>query len=278
MFSFAGYQLYQKLSDSQSSFVYRARRSQQSVILKIFTSLYPTSQQLASIKQEYEITRYLNSLEAPGGAVEGVVTAYDLFQIERWVMVLEDFGGDSLARLGLKDSITYADLIRLAINITQTIAQIHQKQVYHCDINPSNIVLNQQTGEVKLIDFGHATHFSASKPTFLASSSLKDKWAYISPEQTGQINREVDYRTDFYSLGITFYELLTGQLPFNCDNSLAWVHHHLAKTPATPHDLMPQIPSQLSDIVMKLMAKDPDERYQSASDIQTDLEHCLEHL
>ncbi len=278
MFSFAGYHLYQELYKSQNSFIYRAKHAQEPVILKIFTHLYPTSLQLASIQKEYEMIRYLNLLTSPNDAKNGVITAYELFQTDRWVMVLEDFGGDSLADLGVIYKSSIVDFIHLAINLTQTLAQVHQKQVCHCNINPSNIVLNQKTGQVKLIDFGHAMFFSDRKPTFFAPHSLENQWAYISPEQTGRMNQDIDYRTDFYSLGITFYELLTGQLPFICDDPLVWVHYHLAKTPIAPHHLISQIPLRLSELIMKLLIKNPNERYQSTTQIQTDLELCLQQL
>ncbi|HEY9650076.1 MAG TPA: AAA family ATPase [Coleofasciculaceae cyanobacterium] len=145
-------------------------------------------------------------------------------------------------------------------------------------MNPGNIVLNPDTGVVKIIDFGIATQFNRTNPTFKSPHVLEGTLAYLSPEQTGRMNRLLDYRTDFYSLGVTFYQLLTGRLPFETTDSLELVHCHIAKQPVPPHALNATIPSPVSDIVMKLMTKNAEDRYQSAWGIKADLESLAEQF
>ncbi len=222
----------------------------------------------------------------------GVVDVYDLETDQnRWVMVLEDFGGDSLTRLELPGQLTVTHFLNLAIEIANILSQIHQQNIMHKDINPANIVLNPTTGQVKIIDFGISTILSRESPTFRNPNRLEGTLAYISPEQTGRMNRAVDYRTDFYSLGVTLYELLTGQLPFAGDDALELVHSHIAKQPAPPRELVGVgfVPAQrddykstslqiISDIIMKLIAKNAEDRYQSAYALTADLEYCLANL
>jgi predicted ATPase/GAF domain-containing protein len=150
--------------------------------------------------------------------------------------------------------------------------------IIHKDINPSNIIIQPETGKIKIIDFGISTVFNRETLTLKNPNVLEGTLAYISPEQTGRMNRSLDYRTDFYSLGVTFYELLTGQLPFITSDSLELVHCHIAKQPIPPSEINLEIPSVLSAIVLKLMAKTAEERYQSAFGIQADLAECLRQL
>ncbi|WP_341530170.1 serine/threonine-protein kinase PknK [Nostoc sp. UHCC 0302] len=171
-----------------------------------------------------------------------------------------------------------ADFLRLAIQIAEILGKIHSSNVIHKDINPSNIVLNRATGIVKIIDFGIATRFARTNPSFKNPNVLEGTVAYISPEQTGRMNRMLDYRTDFYSLGVTFYELLVGQLPFVATDVLELVHCHIALEPVPPHQVNAEIPKVVSGIIMKLMAKNAEERYQSAWGIKADLEECLHQL
>jgi len=163
----------------------------------------------------------------------------------------------------------------LAIDLTDILGKIHAANVIHKDINPGNIVFNPDTGVVKIIDFGIATQFNHTNPTFKSPHVLEGTLAYLSPEQTRRLNRFLDYRTDFYSLGVTFYELLTGHLPFPTTDTLELVHCHIAKQPIPPHELKVTIPKPVSDIILKLMAKNAEERYQSAWGIKADLEICL---
>ncbi|UKP00328.1 trifunctional serine/threonine-protein kinase/ATP-binding protein/sensor histidine kinase [Nostoc sp. UHCC 0870] len=268
MIKLAGYQILEKIYESYNSEVYRSVRQQdnQAVILKVLKQDYPTSAELTRYKQEYEITRNLH--------LDGVVKAYALEAYQKTlVIILEDFGGDSFRHSHHLNSI--ADFLAIAIKITATLAQIHAANIIHKDINPSNIVFNPKTGEVKIIDFGIATVFTRENTTLKHPNVLEGTLAYMSPEQTGRMNRALDYRTDFYSLGVTFYELLTQKLPFETDDSLELVHSHLAKQAIPPHIINPDIHKTLSDIVMKLMAKTAEERYQSALGIKADLEFCL---
>src|ERR687885_921400 len=278
MITLPGYQILEQIYESVNSLVYRAIRQQdnQFVILKLLKKDYPTPPEITRYKQEYEITRKLN--------LDGVVHAYGLEPYQRSLaIILEDFGASSLKELmneseGTKAFLHLPRFLNIAIQITETLSKIHAANVIHKDINPSNIVFNPETGIIKIIDFGISTVLTRENPTLKNPNVLEGTLAYMSPEQTGRMNRTLDYRTDFYSLGITFYELLTGRLPFETTDALELVHCHIAKQPVPPHQLNPEIPKVVSDIVMKLMAKTAEERYQSAWGLKADLEKCLTQL
>ncbi|WP_445240617.1 AAA family ATPase [Microcoleus vaginatus] len=264
------YQITEKLHESSNSLVYRGYRQADNlpVILKMLKESYPSPEKIAWFKREYEITQNIN--------LSGVIDVYSFQNIEnQWVIALEDFGGESLNYIIVKKQFTIAEFLHLAIEIVDILGQVHQQHIIHKDINPSNIVLNQQTGKLKLIDFGISTTLSRENPSFLNPNVLEGTVAYISPEQTGRMNRTIDYRTDFYSLGITFYELLTGQLPFPTNDVLELVHCHIAKQPIPPHEIKPEVPPIISAIVLKLMAKNAEERYLSAYQLKADLQECL---
>ncbi|HEY9831743.1 MAG TPA: AAA family ATPase [Stenomitos sp.] len=273
MIKFPGLTVIAPIHESVNSLVYRGLRpfDPQPIILKLLKADYPTPSQLVHYRQEYEILRKLN--------LEGVVKVYDLQNYHNTlVMVLEDFGGESLKKWLCEKSFSLSEFLPIALQITQTLGQVHHHQIIHKDINPSNLVFNPQTGQVKLIDFGISTVLARENPTLTSPQRLEGTLAYISPEQTGRMNRSLDYRTDFYSLGVTFYELLTHQLPFQTEDALELVHCQMAKQPVPPHLLVPDIPQAVSDIVMKLMAKTAEERYQSAWGIHNDLAECWHQL
>src|ERR671933_393488 len=262
-----------QIYESANSFVYRGilKSNQQPLILKLLKEDYPTPAELYRYQQEYEITRSLN--------LEETIKAYELRKYENTqVMLLEDFGGESLKILLDDRRFALPEFLHLAIQITDALGKVHQKNVIHKDINPSNIVLNPQTGQLKIIDFGLSTILSQENPSLKSPNLLEGTLAYMSPEQTGRMNRTLDYRTDFYSLGVTFYELLTGRLPFETTDALELVHCHIAKQPVPPYQLLPEIPKVVSDIVMKLMAKTAEDRYQSAWGLKADLQECLTQL
>ena len=259
--------------ESANSLVYRAIREQDSqpIILKFLKENYPTPQELARYRTEYEITKSLN--------LTGVVKAYDLQKYQNTLlMYLEDFGGESLREWKQKRKFTLEEFLQIAVAITDTLGQIHAANIIHKDLNPSNIVYNPTTAGIKIIDFGISSKLTKETMTIKNPNVLEGTLAYMSPEQTGRMNRSLDYRTDFYSFGVTFYELLTNQLPFETNDALELVHCHLAKQPLPPSEINPQIPQVISDIVIKLMAKTAEERYQSAFGIKADLEECLNQL
>ncbi|MEG5171534.1 AAA family ATPase [Microcoleus sp. B3-D7] len=273
MLTFPGVEVTELIYESANSLVYRAFRQPDSlpVILKVLKENYPTPQELARYRTEYKITQSLN--------MSGCIKAYDLKQYQNTlVMFVEDFGGESLKIWMQQQKFSIAEFLRIAIATTESLQQIHSAHIIHKDINPSNIVFNPASGELKIIDFGISTQLTRENYTIKNPNILEGTLAYMSPEQTGRMNRSLDYRTDFYSLGGTFYELLTYQLPFDTNDVLELVHNHLAKQPLSPSEVNPEIPQILSDIVMKLMGKNAEERYQSALGIKADLEECLNQL
>ncbi len=268
-----GYQIVAQIYESNHSLVYRSIRirDSQPVILKVLQKDYPTLEELRRYKQEYEITRSLN--------LEGVIKAYEFSRYRNTVViVLEDFGGSSLKILMNSIKFTLSEFLNMAIKIAEAIDAVHQQNIIHKDINPTNIVLNPETEQLKLIDLGIASVLSRENPAMGNPNVLEGTLAYLSPEQTGRMNRGMDYRTDFYSLGATFYELLTYQLPFPTNDAMELVHCHIAKYPVPPHELKPEIPKAVSEVVMKLLAKTAEERYQSACGIKADLQICLTQL
>ncbi|NEQ98434.1 MAG: AAA family ATPase, partial [Cyanothece sp. SIO2G6] len=216
------------------------------------------------------------------GHLPGVIRAYGLEEQQGILAIaLEDFGGISLrdamqSALGNVMALALEDFLAIAIQICDSLGEVHSRNVIHKDINPANILVHPQTRQVKLIDFGISTVLSRENPVLQSPTVLEGTLAYISPEQTGRMNRALDYRSDFYSLGVTFYELLTGTLPFDAVDPMELVHCHLARQ-ATPVDQVnPLIPASVAAIVTKLMAKTAEDRYQSAWGIKADLDHCLQ--
>ncbi|MEG4085668.1 AAA family ATPase [Microcoleus sp. POL10_C6] len=273
MLTLPGVEITELIYESANSLVYRAFRQPDSlpVVLKILKENYPTPQELARYRTEYKITQSLK--------LSGCIKAYDLQPYQNTlVMFVEDFGGESLKIWMQQQKFSIEEFLRIAIATTESLQQIHSAHIIHKDINPSNIVFNPASGELKIIDFGISTQLTRENYTIKNPNILEGTLAYMSPEQTGRMNRSLDYRTDFYSLGATFYELLTNKLPFDTSDVLELVHSHLAKQPLSPSQVNPEIPQIVSDIVMKLMGKNAEERYQSAIGIKADLEECLDQL
>ena len=267
------YHLVEHLYESANSMIYRgqSRLKSHAVIIKILKQDYPSATELTQYRQEYEITRGLN--------VEGIIQVYGLEPYARTLaIILEDIGGKSLQNWFGGQALPPDQFLPLAIQIVKILGQIHRHNVIHKDLNPSNIVLNRDQNVLQIIDFGISTEFSHENPTPKPPQVLEGTLAYISPEQTGRMNRPLDYRTDFYSLGVTYYELLTGQLPFGTEDALELVHAHLAQQPVPPDQLNPAIPPVLSQLILRLMAKTPEQRYHSAFGIQVDLETCWTQL
>lgn len=275
MINLAGYEITNQIHESNNSLVYRGLRKQdnQRVILKFLKQDYPMPASLVRYKLEYEITRNLN--------LESVPKTYSLERYQNsLVIIFEDSGGKSLKLWLASQKLTLEEFLATAIKITRALGYLHQHNIIHKDINPSNIIINSTTGVVQIIDFGISTVLNRENPTLKNPNVLEGTLSYISPEQTGRMNRAIDYRTDFYSLGVTFYELLTGQLPWDYNDAMELVHCHIAKQAVPPHEIKAEIeiPKAVSDIVVKLLEKTAEKRYQSAWGIIADLEECLEQL
>lgn len=266
-----GYTVVEELYTSRNSTVVRAHRHEDDtpVILKRLND--PTPERIAWFRREYNVMTSL--------AFSGIVTAYALdYHYPHWMLVLEDFGGSSLNNLNLAGTLPISTFLQMACTMTVILGQVHQQRVIHKDINPSNIVANLHADQIKLIDFGLATRLTRETTSFRNPAVLEGTLSYIAPEQTGRMNRPIDYRSDFYSLGATFYELATGQVPFVSKDALELVYSHIARLPTPPHEIRPDIPEPLSAIIMKLLEKDADHRYQSAYGLHRDLDACLRQI
>ncbi len=269
MLNLSNYQAIDSIHESDSTIVYQGRRISDNlpVIIKTPKNDYPSPEESARYSHEFKI---LNGLD-----LNGVIKAIDLEQCgNRRVIILEDFDGKALSTLLSDRILTIQDFLDLAIKITRAILAVHASLIIHKDINTSNIVLNVSSGQLKLIDFGISSELSREDSAHSNVGNIEGTLAYTSPEQTGRMNRPLDYRTDFYSLGVTLYEIICQRLPFISNDVLELVHSHIAKDPIQPSRLRPDIPLQISGIIMKLLRKNADERYQSAGGILNDLEEC----
>ncbi len=267
------YRIKEEIYADGGKVVYRGEDEleQKPVIVKTLSSEYPTIQEITDLRQEFTILQNLN--------LKGIVKTYSLEKYQNGLaLILEDFGGQSLKQLLCSQTIPLDQFLQIAIALAETLAELHQVPIIHKDINPSNIIINPETGQIKITSFSIASRLLQENPSISNSYWLEGTLAYISPEQTGKMNRVVDYRSDLYSLGCTFYEMLTGKLPFMTTEPMELIHSHLAKQPLPPHQLIPEIHLTVSFIVMKLLAKNAEDRYQSASGLKFDLENCLEQL
>ncbi|MGP1386202.1 MAG: AAA family ATPase [Thainema sp.] len=273
MLTIPGYQITEVIHEGMKSIVCRALEAatHKSVVLKTHRQLYPSLRDIAKLKHQYEILQ--------GVDIEGVVRPYRIEQQDKHLLlVLEDFGGVPIYEL----TATFQQNIRLfmtvAIEMTQHLKLLHQYGITHKDIKPQNILIHPRNKAVKFIDFGISSRLLMENQEAQNLNLMEGTLAYMSPEQTGRMNRVMDYRSDFYSLGITFYHLLTGLLPFQSSEPLELVHCHIAKQPTSPQVHNPNIPQPLAEIVLKLMAKNAEDRYQSAEGLIFDLQQCLDQL
>jgi len=276
--SLSGYQLLETIHSGSKTVIYRGRREndQASVIIKTLNCEYPTIEEIARLRHEYQI---IGSLQIPG-----VVKSYELKNYHHSLaLVLEEFCGSSLKEVINTQNTTLDKFLKIAINLARTLGDIHAQHIIHKDIKPQNILINSESGEIKLIDFSISSRLEKENTNLSNPDFLEGTLAYMSPEQTGRMNRSIDYRTDFYSLGVTFYEMLTGNLPFNSADPMQLVHCHIAKTPPLPCKetecrVSTEVPEAILAIVMKLLSKTAEDRYQTAWGLKADLEECLLQL
>lgn len=278
----SGYQITEELYVGNRTLVYRGIREsdQQPVVIKLLRKEYPSFQELVQFRNQYTIMRYIAEASIENLEYPHIITAYSLEIYQNgYVLIMEDFGGISLQQWKRGISIlSLGELLQMAIDLCHTLDILHREGIIHKDIKPANILINPTTKQIKLIDFSIASLLPKESQGIQNVNTLEGTLAYLSPEQTGRMNRGIDYRSDFYSLGVTFYELLTGELPFVAEDPMELIHCHLAKTPTPVHKVNLKIPVVLSAIIGKLMAKNAEDRYQSALGIKYDLEICLEQL
>ncbi len=267
-----GYSLEEVIFESSRTWLWRGRRQSDglSVLIK-GPSSQQSAQDLAEIRHEYEITRDLE--------IDGVLKAEELVQCENgWTLILENTDALPLRKLMDTARLDLLDSLKVALSLTSTLKEVHQQGLLHKMINPLNIFVDPASGTVKLSGFGLATRLPRENLATLSPQLSGETLPYISPEQTGRMNRPLDYRSDFYSLGATLYELFSGRVPFGSREAMEIIHAHIARQTPPPDEIEPQIPRVLSRLVMKLMAKRAEARYQSHSGLSADLLACVEQL
>ncbi|MET0405587.1 MAG: AAA family ATPase, partial [Cystobacter sp.] len=271
MLTIPGYTLRGALKTSGNNLLFHASRDADGVSLIIKTPMASGGpRESERYRREYNILQRIRD-------VRGVLRAHACEQLQdRPSLLLEAVEGEVLSSLTGRP-LEVPRVLDIAIALSTTLAEIHRRGVIHKDIKPSNIILTP-SGEARLIDFGSATLQLVEHVDVAPTTLIEGTLAYMSPEQTGRMNRSVDYRTDFYSLGVTLYELISGGRPFHGRDALEWFHVHMAVAPHPLTEQLPDVPPVLSSIVLKLLAKVAEERYQSADGLKADLERCRDNL
>jgi PAS domain S-box-containing protein len=228
---------------------------------------HQTLESINRLTHEYELKDHLDAAWA--------LRPVDLVRERgRTMLVVEYTGGEPLDRI-IRQPMEIGRFLRLAVALSAALNRLHGRGLIHKDIKPGNVLVSSVTGQVWLTGFGIASRLprerqSPEPPEFIAGTL-----AYMAPEQTGRVNRSIDSRSDLYSLGMTFYEMLTGTLPFAASDPMEWVHCHIARQPAPPSERLKNVPDPVSAITMKLLSKSVEERYQTAAGVESDLRRCL---
>ncbi|MEL7143034.1 MAG: AAA family ATPase [Cyanobacteria bacterium J06573_11] len=269
--TFSAYTVTEQIHQNERTAVYRAVQagSERRVVIKVLRRSHPSFDALVKFRNQYTIAQDLS--------IAGIVKPLSL---EPWsngyALVMEDCGSQALDQyVQAVGSLSLVQALSIGVQMADILNDLGQHGLIHKDIKPANIIIDPQSGRIKLIDFSIASLLPKETQVIQHPSGLEGTLAYLAPEQTGRMNRGIDYRTDFYSLGVTLYELLTGQLPFVADDPMGLVHAHIAKQPPEPDQLNLEIPGMVAAVVLKLMAKDAEHRYQSALGMKHDLERCL---
>lgn len=265
------YERAEVLHETDTTILYRGYRYADGhpVVIKLLKAGASSLSKVESLKHEYNLLQ--------GNNIPGIIQPYELINSEAGLaLILEGFLGESLQDFVSERRLTIGEFFAIAIQITDALAALHHHYIIHKDIKPANIIIHPDTQQVKLTDFSMAVSVPPGKTYTANPDFMEGTLAYISPEQTGRVNRPIDHRTDLYSLGVTFYELLAGELPFPDTDPMALVHSHIAKTPPPLCQICPNLPPILSHITDKLLAKRAEDRYQSAYGLKSDLQTCWE--
>ncbi len=268
-----GYSLEEVIYEKGRTRLWHGRRQSDGLLVLIKGPASPlqSAQELAEIRHEYEITRALE--------INGVLRAEELVRCENgWALILENPEGLPLRKLMDTARLDLPDSLKVAVSLAGILEEVHQQGILHKMINPFNIFVDPASGNIKLTGFSLATRLPRENLTTLSPQLTGETLPYISPEQTGQMNRPLDYRSDFYSLGVTLYELFSRRVPFESREAMEIIHAHIARQPVPLDQVTPQVPKTLSRLVMKLLAKRAEARYQSHSGLTADLLTCLEQL
>ncbi|UQA60706.1 AAA family ATPase [Polyangium aurulentum] len=269
MFWLEGHTITEVLFEGDVTTLYRGYRDVDGapVLVKALNDDYPLAKDVARLRHEFLVMRGLDLPAVP--AALGLVPCRNGAAI-----VLSDSGKRPLVERMREGRLEIGPALRLGAAIARALEGVHLAGIIHKDIGPPNVLVDEETLEVELMGFGHATRLSQEDQRLAAPGTLEGTLAYMAPEQTGRMNRVVDHRADLYALGVTLYELFTGSLPFAMDDPLGLVHAHIARAPAPPRELASDLPRAASDIVIKLLAKSADDRYQRARGVEADLAEC----
>jgi PAS domain S-box-containing protein len=266
-----GYRIVEQLYQGSRTVVYRgiAIAQNRPVVIKMLRRDYPSSSELVRFRNQYAIAKRV--------PVAGVVQPLALEVVgHTYAIVMEDMGGLSLDAYCRNRTLALGEQLAIAVQLAGILHHLGQHRVVHKDIKPANILIHPETHQVTLIDFSLASLLPRETQPLQSPSALEGTLSYIAPEQTGRMNRGVDYRSDFYSLGVTLYELLTGTLPFVSEDPIDLIHRHLTQIPLPVHQVNPAIPPMVGAVVAKLMAKNAEHRYQSALGLNYDLQECVQ--
>ncbi|NSW90688.1 MAG: AAA family ATPase [Firmicutes bacterium] len=273
MFVLPDYIICEQIHENSRINIYRGytARHRVPVIIKALKKEAANSIGISRLIHEYEITRNLN--------IEGIIKAIRLEQAGSFfALIMEDIGAVSLRKYMQDHPVSLQNFLDIAVHLTEVLGRLHQKGIIHRDLKPENILIHPSMGKVYIIDFSSAELFPAESKNTLLSNNPAGTLEYMSPEQTGRLNIGIDQRSDLYSLGVIFYEIMTDQLPLQAEKPAEWIHAHLTRKPEPPDKINPDIPSVISDIIMKLLAKGAEERYQSAYGLLWDLKECKRQL
>ncbi|TVP54853.1 MAG: GAF domain-containing protein [Gemmatimonadales bacterium] len=270
-----GYSIRGRLRVSERHVLFDAVRDSDGagVVLKVPRAGHPRARDLAELRREHRILRGLDA--------EGVI---DVGPLVSWgagnlALEMERFGRSLADRLRDGAGPLPVDrVLDLGITLARILDRIHRRSVVHKDLTPSNILLSEASGDVRIIDFDHASELSRERQDTTSSPLVGESLPYVSPERTGRTSRDLDYRSDYYSLGVILFELLTGELPFQAEDSLEWVHCHISRPPPLASAVRREVPEGVAAVVARLLAKNAEDRYQSASGLVADLERCREEL
>ena len=272
-----GYEIGEVVHRSNLRSIYRAKRLTDGlqVIIKTLDAEYPARQHIAELRREFHIAQRLQP-------VASIIRVHGLesYGNGNVALVLESFGRSLVEQMTAerRRALPLARVLSIAISVADALGQVHEYDVIHKNVEPHNILIDDRYDALRLIDFRISSELPVERQGGAFSRQLEGALPYMSPEQTGRMNRDLDYRSDYYSLGVTLFELLTGELPFRADSTLSWVHSHIGKRPPSPTEINPTIPEAMSAIVLKLMAKNAEDRYQSSYGLIEDLGRCQRGL